>query len=59
MTRPANDKERMKSVNFMAELEDSLNELMVLDTEKGEIEDSLESKSEIVKNIKQKLNMIY
>ena len=44
MTRPANDKERMKSVNFMAELEDSLNELMVLDTEKGEIEDSLESK---------------
>ena len=44
MTRPANDKGRMKSVNFMVELEDSLHELMALDTEKGEIEDNLESK---------------
>lgn len=44
MTKPANDKERMKSVNFMAELEDTLNELMVLDTEKEELKDNLESK---------------
>lgn len=44
MTRPGNDKGRMKSVNFMVELEDSLNELMVLDTEKEELKDNLESK---------------
>ena len=34
----------IKSVKFMDELEDDLNELMILDTEKEELKDNLESK---------------
>ena len=45
MIRPADNPGRMKSVNFMTELEDSLNELMVSNIEKDEIKDELESKA--------------
>ena len=61
MTKHANDPGRMKSVNFMAELEYSLQGLLVIDTELDELKDNLESKvfwSEKYKSMKTEYDLL-